>query len=77
MKTATYSRENAEAERLEFIQEWCKEKGVDPKLADNFDRAAFEWAKMNSTFKELTRPKVKQIYSGVNFQKLRKFENNA
>jgi len=58
MKTATYSRKNAEAERLKFIQDWCKERGVDPQLTDNFDRAAFEWAKTNSTFEELTRPKV-------------------
>lgn len=40
-------REKAETERWFFIADWCKKKGISPMNADNFNRAATEWANLN------------------------------
>ena len=40
-------RIQAENERWEFIVEWSKTHGLDPRFRATFDRAAFEWAKLN------------------------------
>jgi hypothetical protein len=45
--SASSIREKVEAERWFFIAAWCKERGVSPMVADNFNRAAMEWAKRN------------------------------
>ncbi len=41
------ARERADTERWFFIADWCKKKGVSPMVAENFNRAAAEWAKLN------------------------------
>jgi len=47
MNTTTYSRKKAEVERLDFIKSWCWARGLDYRIVENFDRAAFEWVKEN------------------------------
>lgn len=45
--SASSIREKVENERWLFIADWCKKKGISPMTADNFNRAAMEWVKLN------------------------------
>lgn len=45
--SASSLREKVETERWFLIADWCKKKGISPWNADNFNRAAMEWAKLN------------------------------
>ena len=40
-------REKVDTERWFFIADWCKKKRISPMHADNFNRAAMEWSKLN------------------------------
>ncbi len=46
-RSSSLIRQNAETKRWFFIAEWCKKKGISPMNADNFNRAAMEWAKLH------------------------------
>lgn len=56
-------REKTETDRWFFIADWCKKKGISPFDADNFNRAAMEWAKQNcfeSHSQALEQPRRKE-----------------
>lgn len=46
--TLTALREKVNTERWFFIARWCRERGLSPMVAHNYDRAAAEWAFQNS-----------------------------
>ena len=45
--SASSIREKVETKQWFFIADWCKKKGISPMDADNFNRAAMEWEKLN------------------------------
>lgn len=51
-RTSSHIREKVETERWVFIYKWCKDKGVSPMNSDNYNLAAMEWAKENSSESE-------------------------
>ena len=54
--SASPLRSRIDTERWFFIAEYCKSHGISPMIAANYNKAAFQWAKLHSSFTPTTAP---------------------